>query len=123
MTDQKSTYGKADLVFTNGVVYTVDKQHSWAEAVAVCGKNIVYVGNADGVKDCIGPQTEVIDLGGKMVLPGFVDSHAHASASINEDDSAMLYGLETKEDYVSAVKAFAVKHPDLSVIYGGGWNN
>jgi len=123
MTDRKTTGKKADMVLKNGVVYTVDKQRSQAEAVAVCSKEIVYVGSTEKVADYIGPQTEVIDLAGKMMLPGFVDSHAHASASINEDDGAMLYGLETKEDYVSALKGFAEKHPDLSVIYGGGWNN
>ena len=104
MTDRKSTHKKADLVLKNGVVYTVDRQRSRAQAVAVAGKEIVYVGNAEGVKDYIGPRTEVIDLAGKMVLPGFIDSHAHASATINEDDSVMLFGLESKEDYVSAQK-------------------
>jgi predicted amidohydrolase YtcJ len=123
MTDRISNHEKADLVFTNGIVYTVDKQRSRAEALAVLGKEIVFVGNAEGVKDRIGPQTEIIDLAGKMVLPGFIDSHAHASATINENDGAMLYGLETKEDYVSAVRDFAEKHRDLSVIYGHGWNN
>jgi predicted amidohydrolase YtcJ len=123
MTSPKNSTKKADLVLTNGVVYTVDKQRSRAEAVAVVGTKIVYVGNAEGVKDFIGPQTEVIDLAGKMVLPGFIDSHAHASATISEDDSVMLYSLESKEDYLSAVKGFAEKHSDLSVIYGHGWNN
>ncbi len=123
MTTPKNNTEKADLILTNGVVYTVDKQRSRAEAVAVAGTEIVYVGNAEGVQDFIGSRTEVIEFDGKMVLPGFIDSHAHVSATINEDDSVMLYGLESKEDYVSALKGFAEKHPDLSVIYGGGWNN
>ena len=123
MTGSKYTNNKADRVLKNGVVYTVDKQRSFAEAVAVCGKKIAYVGNTEGVDDYIGPQTEVLDLAGKMVLPGFVDSHAHASATINEDDSALLFHLKTKADYLSAVKDFADKHPDLSVIYGHGWLN
>jgi predicted amidohydrolase YtcJ len=123
MADRKNANIKADLVLKNGVVYTVDNQRSFAEAVAVAGKDIIYVGNADGIKDYIGSRTEVVNLSGKMVLPGFIDSHAHASATINEDDSVMLYHLETKADYVSAVKNFAAKHPDLSVIYGHGWQN
>jgi predicted amidohydrolase YtcJ len=114
---------KADLVLQNGFVYTVDEQRQRAEAVAVREKVITYVGDTAGVQEFIGPDTEVINLGGKMLLPGFIDSHAHASATINEDDSVMLYHLDSKEDYVSAVKRFAEKHPEMEVIYGGGWNN
>jgi len=114
---------KADLVLQNGFVYTVDKQRRRAEAVAVRDKAITYVGDTEGVQDFIGPNTEVINLAGKMLLPGFIDSHAHASATINEDDSVMLYHLDSKEAYVSAVKAFAEKHPEADVIYGNGWNN
>ncbi len=123
MTNPKNVNKKADLVLKDGVVYTVDKQRSFAEAVAVADKDIIYVGNADGIKDYLGSRTEVIDLAGKMVLPGFIDSHAHASATINEDDSAMLFHLETKADYLTAVKDFAEKHPEHSVIYGHGWLN
>ena len=123
MTDRKTANKKADLVLKNGFVYTVDNQRSFAEAVAVAGEDIIYVGDADGIKDYIGSRTEIIDLSGKMVLPGFIDSHAHASATINEDDSAMLFHLETKADYLAAVKDFAEKHPDHSVIYGHGWLN
>ena len=114
---------KADLVLQNGFVYSVDKQRRCAEAVAVRDKVITYVGDTEGVQDFIGPNTEVLDLAGKMLLPGFIDSHAHASATINEDDSVMLYHLDSKAAYVSAVKAFAEKHPDMDVIYGHGWNN
>jgi len=114
---------EADIVFQNGNIYTVDRHRSQAEAVAVNGKDIIYVGSNSKAAEFIGPKTEVIDLRGKMVLPGFIDSHAHASATINEDDSVMLFHLKTAEDYVAAVKEFAFKHPDLSVIYGHGWNN
>jgi predicted amidohydrolase YtcJ len=114
---------RADLVLQNEFVYTVDKPRSRAEAVAVRDKEITYVGDTEGAQEFIGPNTEVIDLAGKMLLPGFIDSHAHASATINEDDSVMLYHLDLKEAYVSAVKVFAEKHPELDVIYGNGWNN
>ncbi|CAB1059142.1 hypothetical protein D1BOALGB6SA_3900 [Olavius sp. associated proteobacterium Delta 1] len=123
MSSDKEIPQKADFVFQNGVVYTVDHQRSRAEAVAVKGKGIIFVGSNSGAAEFVGPQTEVIDLAGKMVLPGFIDSHAHVSATINEDDSVMLYHLQTAQDYVAALKNFAFKHPDLSVIYGHGWNN
>ncbi len=120
--DGKTTQ-EADIVLQNGTVYTVDQQRSLAEAVAVKGKEIIFVGNNSEATEFVGPQTEVIDLAGKMVLPGFIDSHAHVSATINEDDSVMLYHLDSEAGYVSAVKDFAIKHPELSVIYGHGWNN
>ncbi len=113
----------ADIVLQNGVVYTVDQHRSRAKAVAVSGKDIVYVGSDTGTSEYIGPNTEVIDLAGKMVLPGFIDSHAHPSMTITKDAFLVLYDLETLEAYQAAVKDFAEKHPDLIVIYGGGWNN
>jgi hypothetical protein len=70
--------GSADLVLRGGAVYTVDAARSWAEAVAVRGNRIVYVGPEDGVSTYIGPRTRVVDLKGKMVLPGFQDAHIHA---------------------------------------------
>jgi hypothetical protein len=73
------TRQNADLVLQNGVIYTVDKDRSQAESIAVRGKKIVYVGSNAGVGDLIDKNTHVIDLDGKMVLPGFTDSHAHAS--------------------------------------------
>ena len=123
MVDPQNAYKKADLVLKNGVVYTVDKQRRFAEAVVVTGNKIAYVGNNEGAEDYIGPHSDMIDLAGKMVLPGFIDSHAHASSTINEDDSVILYHLESKADYISAVQDFADRHPDLSVIYGHGWQN
>jgi len=123
MNSEGETRHKADIVFRNGVVYTVDQDRSQAEAVAVRGKDILFVGHNDQASKYTGPNTEVIDLSGKIVLPGFIDSHAHASATINEDDSVMLYHLDSKEAYLSAVRNFAESHPDLSVIYGNGWNN
>ena len=69
--------GKADLVFRNGPVYTVNGGREWARAVAVQHKQIVYVGDDAGVRSFIGPRTRVMDLAGKMLLPGFVEGHIH----------------------------------------------
>jgi predicted amidohydrolase YtcJ len=67
----------ADNVFLNAQVVTVDASNSLAEAVAVRGNRIVAVGSNDEVKRFIGPATQVFDLSGKSLLPGFIDSHLH----------------------------------------------
>jgi len=70
----------ADLVLHNGFVYTVDDRNSVQQAIAIQGGRIVYVGNDQGARAYIDKQTKVIDLHGKMVMPGLVDTHNHAIA-------------------------------------------
>ncbi|MGO4312736.1 amidohydrolase [Pseudomonas sp. KB_15] len=67
----------ADTVMRNGYVYTVDGQDSVQQAIAISGGKIVYVGNDAGVDAYIGKQTQLIDLAGRMLMPGFVDAHMH----------------------------------------------
>lgn len=114
---------KADLVLKNGFVYTVDKDRSVAQAVAVKGDAIVYVGDDAGVEAFVGEKTTVIDLAGKMVLPGFIDSHAHADSGAGEVYSVTLNGLNDLEKYKQAIKDFLAAHPETKAIQGGGWIN
>jgi predicted amidohydrolase YtcJ len=67
----------ADVVLRGGIVYTVDRTHPSAEAVAVRDGRIVYVGNSAGASGYVGRDTEVVELNGRMVLPGFHDTHVH----------------------------------------------
>ncbi len=67
----------ADSVYRNGRVYTVDDSRPWAQALAIEGERLVFVGDDEGVEKYIGPETEVIDLGGRMVMPGIHDAHTH----------------------------------------------
>lgn len=67
----------ADTVMRNGYVYTVDGQNSVQQAIAITGGKIVYVGSDAGVDGYIGKQTQLIDLAGRMLMPGFVDAHMH----------------------------------------------
>jgi len=63
--------------FINGKVYTVNDKQSLAEAVLVEGNKIIFVGSTDEVKKMIDASTELIDLNGKLMLPGFIDDHVH----------------------------------------------
>lgn len=71
------THSDADVVLYNGKVFTADPGRLWAEAVAIRGARIVAVGGDSAVRDLEGPGTRSVDLGGRVVVPGFNDSHAH----------------------------------------------
>ncbi len=113
--------GGADLVLRHGAVYTVDPGRSFAEAVAVDGGRIVYVGPDAGVEGFVGGGSEVIDLGGRMLLPGFHDSHAHVLEGGISLGLLDLSDLETREAILEAVHAWATAHPDEDWIVGFGW--
>jgi predicted amidohydrolase YtcJ len=113
---------KATMVLKNGIVYTMEKAQPIAEAVAINKDKIVFVGSNAGVKKYIDKKTKVIDLKGKMVSPGFVDSHMHMP-DIWPDKLFGVYLSELKSntDYVKAVADFVQKNPNAKVVGGSGW--
>ncbi|HET9723349.1 MAG TPA: amidohydrolase [Actinomycetota bacterium] len=114
--------GSADLVLVNGAVYTVDAARRWAGAVAVKGGRIAAVGTDESVRGLVGPRTEVIDLRGRMVLPGFQDAHVHPPASGVEMLQCDLHDLWGLDAYRERIAEYARTHPDLEWILGGGWS-
>ena len=114
---------EADLVLKNGDIYTVDAARSRAEAVAVKDGLFLFVGTNKGVARFIGKNTQVTDLGGKLVLPGFIDAHCHPSAAVEQFGSVALFGLGSVADYQKAVREFVAAHPGLAAVRGGGWSN
>ncbi len=119
----KNKKNTADTVFLDGRIYTVAPKHPWAASVAIKNGQFICVGDSASVQEHIGPTTEVYDLEGKMVLPGFIDSHAHVSCSANEDAAVELFFMDSPAECVAAVKQFANTHAHLEVIYGGGWRS
>jgi len=113
----------ADTVYTNGVVYTADAAHTLAQAVAVKDGRIVYVGDDAGAAAYVGAGTTSVDLGGKLMLPGFIDSHMHASYAVGELYDVSLFGLPTLKAYQKALAKFAAAHADLTIVRGMGWSN
>ena len=114
--------GTADYVFTNAKVYTVNDKQPWAEAVAVKGNKIVYVGDAAGVAKYQGEGTKTFDLDGKMVLPGFVSGHDHLIAARWMNYGVDLYGAKSKEEYLDLIREYVEANPNEKVIRGIGWN-
>ena len=111
----------ADTVYRQGAVYTVDATRSWAESVAVRAGRIVYVGSDAGLAKWIGPKTSSLDLKGKMLLPGFHDSHVHLIGGGIEMGECDLNGTTTIEQVLETLRQFAAKNPDKKWIRGGGW--
>ena len=71
------TPGKADLVVKNANIYSMDAVRSWKQALAVKNGRLVYVGDNSNVRAWIGSKTKVVDARGKLILPGFHDTHVH----------------------------------------------
>lgn len=114
----------ADRVFVNGKVYTVDAQRNWAEAVAVNAGRIVHVGTEAEVRRYIGDTTEVTDLAGGLLLPGFHDSHIHILVGIATQDDCDLLRLESQEEVTARLRecqALPGYGPARWVV-GGGWS-
>ncbi|HJR83052.1 MAG TPA: amidohydrolase [Sphingomicrobium sp.] len=111
----------ADLALRNGAIYTMDGARSWAETIAIDDGRIVYVGNDAGAKAYIGPQTQVVDLEGRMVVPGFQDAHIHPISGGIEANGCDLNAVTTVEEYVATIKKYADEHPNETWIKGGGW--
>ena len=95
----------ATLIVTNAAVYTVDKQHPKAEAVAVIGDRIVAVGSRAEIDLWRGPQTRVIDAGGKLLLPGFNDAHVHFIQGGAQLGQVQLTDAATPEEFAKRIAA------------------
>jgi predicted amidohydrolase YtcJ len=115
------TEGAADLVLTGGAVYTVDAARSWAQAVAISDGRIAAVGRDADMRPYVGPHTEVVNLRGRMLLPGFQDAHVHASGGGLERSQCDLTGEHTRQGYLAAIRSYADRTPGAAWITGGGW--
>lgn len=111
----------AQIVFRNGAVYTVDAVRSWAESVAVLDGRIVSVGGTADIAPWIGPATRVIELDGKMLLPGFHDSHVHLVGGGIELAECDINGLTTVDQILDALTRYAERNPTKKWLRGGGW--
>ena len=112
---------RAQLAFVNGAVYTVDATRSRAQAVAVADGRISAVGTDEEIRDAVGPGTEVVDLTGRMLLPGFQDAHCHPPSGGLDMIQCDLNDIYTEPEYLEIVAAYAARHPDRPWIQGGGW--
>lgn len=113
----------ADVVVLNGNVYTVDSSRPKATALAIIGDRIVAVGSTEEMDAWRGAETKVIDAEGKLVLPGFNDSHVHLV-----DGSATLFNVRLKdakspEEFAKRISEHSAKLPKGEWVLGGDWDD
>ena len=109
----------ADRIFINGKIWTGDDARPQAQALAISGDKILAVGSNDEVKALAAADTAVVDLKGRLVVPGFQDSHLHFPGTpVNTVD---LHGVESLKEFQQRLSDFAKAHPSQPWITGGGW--
>lgn len=110
-----------DKIILNAKIYTVDEEKPWAEAVAISDGKITAVGNNSEILAFPLNNPDIIDAEGRLILPGFIDSHCHPTAYTYKANTADLFSCTTIEDYQRELSAYRNDHSELSVIKGAGW--
>ena len=121
LSHQNKLQERADIIFHSGAIYTVDVNRSWAEAVAIKDGKIIYVGSDTGVEQFLTKTTRVINLEGRMMLPGFQDAHVHPIEAGMAYLGCSLHNGKSVDDYVRLVEECAKNNPDAAFIDGAGW--
>ncbi len=110
-----------DSILFNARAYTLDAAAPWAEAVAVKDDKIVYVGDNAGALALVGSGTEKHDLQGRMLLPGFIDTHMHPVSGGGYARALSLDTFGTIEDWIESIEDYAVANSDKPLIFGYGF--
>ncbi|MBQ4811619.1 amidohydrolase [Pseudoalteromonas luteoviolacea] len=112
----------ATQLFTNGTIYTVNEAKPWAQAVAIKGNKIIFVGSNEDAKQYIGDSTQVIDLAGKMMMPGFHDVHMHPLESGSDATQFTIPESASTDTYIALVEEAALQNPNAQWLIGYGHN-
>ena len=119
---QEKIVEPADIIVMHGRVYTENSKQPWAQAVAIRNGKIVAVGDDAEIERTRGGGTKVIDAGGKLVLPGFVDCHIHFLDGSFSLGRVNLEGARDAADVQKRLRQYATGHPGDDWILGRGWN-
>jgi len=106
----------AKKVFINAAVYTMDVKKPWAEAVVIEGDKFIYIGSMKGAKKYIDKKTKVFNLKGRMILPGFIESHVHPAFGSLFSSVVILNQDSDKEQLIKDIKKAVAEKKDEDVI-------
>ena len=112
----------ADLIFVDGRVWTVDKAMPEAQALAVQNGRIMGIGSSAEIRTLAGPSTRIIDLAGRMLMPGFIDNHVHFLNSGLQLLGIELRSAASEEEFTRRIAEYAGKHPGRWIT-GGDWDH
>lgn len=101
----------ADIILVNGKIYTSDEKQPWAQALVVSGKKLVYVGDNETAKDIAGEAAKVVNLGGKTVLPGFIDGHTHPTTVAKTHYRVRMPLTHDRDELLANIKKYAEANP------------
>jgi predicted amidohydrolase YtcJ len=118
---QYSAHVQSSYLVTNGPIWTGDPAQPWAQAIVVHGRDLVHVGTRDGAHAFIDSKTEVIDLQGRMCLPGFIDAHNHLASSALTKLGVNVAGVAGREAVVDAIRRWVADQPADAPLRGYGW--
>ncbi|CAN0863318.1 Protein LONG AFTER FAR-RED 3 [Linum grandiflorum] len=113
----------AELLLQNGVIFTSDASVPFADSMAVSNGKILRIGNYSSLQGLIGNETELLNLEGKVVVPGFIDSHVHFIPGGLQMARVKLHGVRQKEEFVRRIEEAVKNAKQGSWVLGGGWNN
>ncbi|MGH8177402.1 MAG: amidohydrolase, partial [Steroidobacter sp.] len=117
-----ATAPTVSIAIVNGKIWTGDASKPWAEALAIDGESISLVGSTAQVRQAVG-DIETIDAGGRLILPGFIDTHVHFIEGGFRLSSVQLRDAATREVFVARIKDFAATMPAGAWITGGDWDH
>jgi predicted amidohydrolase YtcJ len=111
----------ADKIYYNAKIWTGDSANKWTEAIAIKGNEILYVGK--DYQSFKGANTEMVDLGGKLMTPGFIDNHTHFLSGGYNLSAVDLRKAKTPQEFISILKEFCQNQNDDRWILGGDWDH
>ena len=115
-------WGQVEMVAVHGRIWTENPAQPDAEAIAISGHRILAVGGDTDVMKLVGPETRLLDLKGRRVVPGFNDAHVHFFWGGQGLASVQLTDAHSRQEFVERIAAFAKRRPAGEWIVDGNWD-